>query len=47
MGVDLLQLQDGQYVVLELNGAVDFDERYSFGGRDVYAEAARALGLDV
>ena len=33
--------------MLELNGAVDFDERYALAGRDVYAEAARALGLPV
>ena len=32
--------------MLELNGAVDFDGRYSLAGRmDVYAEAALALGL--
>jgi [lysine-biosynthesis-protein LysW]--L-2-aminoadipate ligase len=45
VGVDLLPLDDGGYVVLELNGAVDFDERYALDGRDVYLEAARALGL--
>jgi [lysine-biosynthesis-protein LysW]--L-2-aminoadipate ligase len=45
VGVDLLPDGDGRYVVLELNGAVDFDERYALGGRDVYAEVARALGL--
>ncbi|MEX2103170.1 MAG: ATP-grasp domain-containing protein [Gaiellaceae bacterium] len=44
VGVDLLPTPDG-YVVLELNGAADFDERYSLPGRDVYADAARALGL--
>lgn len=44
VGVDLMPV-DGGYVVLELNGAVDFDERYSLDGRDVYLEAARALGL--
>jgi hypothetical protein len=31
--------------VLALNGAVDFDERYSLGGRDVYLEIAASLGL--
>jgi [lysine-biosynthesis-protein LysW]---L-2-aminoadipate ligase len=46
VGVDLIPLKDGGYVILELNGAVDFDERYSLGGRDVYTEAARALHLD-
>jgi [lysine-biosynthesis-protein LysW]--L-2-aminoadipate ligase len=45
VGVDLLPDAGGRYVVLELNGAVDFDERYALGGRDVYAEVARALGL--
>jgi RimK family alpha-L-glutamate ligase len=44
VGVDLCPTGSG-YVVLELNGAVDFDERYSLGGRDVYAEAAGTLGL--
>ena len=37
--------QGGGYVVLELNGAVDFDERYALAGEDPYALAARALGL--
>jgi RimK family alpha-L-glutamate ligase len=45
VGVDLLPIDAERYVVLELNGAVDFDERYSLDGLDVYAEAARALGL--
>ena len=45
VGVDLLPVDGERYVVLELNGAVDFDERYSLDGLDVYAEAARALGL--
>ena len=43
-GVDLLPWEGG-WVVLELNGAADFDERYSLGGRDVHAEIARALSL--
>lgn len=47
VGVDLMPLDGGGYVVLELNGAVEFDERYSLGGRDVYLEAARALGLSL
>lgn len=45
IGVDLLPTGGG-YLVLELNGAVDFDQRYSLGGRDVYREAARCLGLE-
>jgi len=44
VGVDLLPL-DGGYAVLELNGAVDFDERYSIGGRDVWDELIAALAL--
>jgi RimK family alpha-L-glutamate ligase len=44
VGVDLLPADDG-YVVLELNGAVDFDERYSFGGVPAYTATATALGL--
>lgn len=45
VGVDLLPSTDG-YVVLELNGAVDFDLRYSLPGGDAYLDAAAALGLD-
>jgi RimK family alpha-L-glutamate ligase len=44
-GVDLLPLQDGSHVVLELNGAVDFDERYSLREGDAYLDTAAALGL--
>src|SRR5581483_2646413 len=43
VGVDLLPL-DGDYAVLELNGAVDFDERYSTDG-DLYLRLAQALGF--
>lgn len=45
VGVDLLPSPTGRYVVLELNGAVDFDDAYSFAGRDVFLDAARGLGL--
>jgi [lysine-biosynthesis-protein LysW]--L-2-aminoadipate ligase len=45
VGVDLLPLGGEGYAVLELNGAVDFDERYSLDGGDVFVEAARALSL--
>ena len=45
VGVDLLPLDGERYVVLELNGAVDFDESYSLDGGDVFVEAARALSL--
>jgi RimK family alpha-L-glutamate ligase len=45
VGVDLLPLPDGSRVVVELNGAVDFDHHYAAPGSDIYADAARALGL--
>jgi len=45
VGVDLMPLDGDRSVVLELNGAVEFDERYSLAGRDIYLEAARALDL--
>jgi RimK family alpha-L-glutamate ligase len=41
-GVDLLRGSDGELVVLEVNGAVDFTPEYAAGG-DVFAAAARAL----
>ena len=44
VGVDLLPVGDG-YTVIELNGAVDFDEDYSLPGTDVYVQIAEALGL--
>ena len=44
VGVDLLPVGD-DYTVIELNGAVDFDDRYSLGGHDVFRDAAIALGL--
>jgi [lysine-biosynthesis-protein LysW]--L-2-aminoadipate ligase len=43
-GVDLLPCPGG-FTVLELNGAADFDALYSLPGRDVFADAAAALGL--
>jgi RimK family alpha-L-glutamate ligase len=42
VGVDLLPYQDG-YVVLELNGAVDFTPEYSLPGRNVFDRVAEAL----
>ncbi len=42
VGVDLLPSEDG-WVVLELNGAVDFDDRYSLPGRTIYGDVAVAL----
>jgi RimK family alpha-L-glutamate ligase len=43
-GVDLLPVRDG-YVVIETNGAVEFDRRYDLDGQDVYTELVNALGL--
>lgn len=44
VGVDLLP--DGEdYVVVEVNGAVDFDETYSLPGRSVFEDIAAALHL--
>ena len=45
-GVDLLPTPDGGWIVLEANGAADFDERYSLPGCDVYDDVATALQLD-
>jgi [lysine-biosynthesis-protein LysW]---L-2-aminoadipate ligase len=46
VGVDLMPLSDGSYVVIELNGAPDFDKRYLVDG-DVHAQIAEALGLTI
>jgi RimK family alpha-L-glutamate ligase len=43
VGVDLLPRGDGDWVVLELNGAVDFTRDYSTGGEDVFERVVRAL----
>lgn len=42
VGIDLLPTPDGGWVVLELNGAVEFNDQYSLD-RDVFAAAAEAL----
>jgi [lysine-biosynthesis-protein LysW]---L-2-aminoadipate ligase len=42
VGVDLLPLGPGRYAVLELNGAVDFSDAYSFDA-DVFGAAMDAL----
>ena len=44
VGVDLMPRPGGEYVVVEVNGAADFDESYR-PGRDVYGDVADALGL--
>ncbi len=43
-GVDLMPVPGG-HVVIELNGAVEFDRWYDLAGTDVYSEVASALGL--
>lgn len=45
VGVDLLPAPDGGHIVLELNGAVDFNRSYSLPGRDVFDDVAAALAL--
>jgi RimK family alpha-L-glutamate ligase len=44
VGIDLLEGPSG-WLVLELNGAVDFDARYSVGEADIYRALADALEL--
>jgi ribosomal protein S6--L-glutamate ligase len=46
VGVDLLPLANGDYVVLEVNGAVEFTSDYSLDGRDVFEEVAKAVASD-
>ncbi len=46
VGIDLLPDGVGGYVVLELNGAVDFDYRYELPAGDLCSEIVSALGLE-
>lgn len=46
VGVDLLPADLGTWVVLEVNGAVDFTSAYSIGD-DVFAAASALLGVGV
>ena len=46
VGIDLLPSDLGTWVVLEVNGAVDFNGTYALGD-DVFAEAREALGPQV
>lgn len=44
VGVDLLPTEEG-HIVLEVNGAVEFDDTYDLPDGDVYLDAAQALDL--
>jgi RimK family alpha-L-glutamate ligase len=43
VGVDLLPDRNGGWVVLELNGAVDFTTAYSLGGESVFGRVVQTL----
>jgi RimK family alpha-L-glutamate ligase len=47
VGVDLLPDGDGGWVVLELNGAVQFTREYRLGGQDVFERVVQALAHSV
>jgi glutathione synthase/RimK-type ligase-like ATP-grasp enzyme len=44
VGVDLLPIRHG-HLIIEFNGAADFDSTYSLPGQDVFREAATAHDL--
>jgi [lysine-biosynthesis-protein LysW]---L-2-aminoadipate ligase len=46
VGVDLLPTPEGGHVVVELNGAVEFNEQYSLMDTDVYERTLAALLAD-
>jgi [lysine-biosynthesis-protein LysW]---L-2-aminoadipate ligase len=46
VGVDLLPTPDGGHVVIELNGAVEFNEEYALDGGDVFERTLTALLSD-
>jgi [lysine-biosynthesis-protein LysW]---L-2-aminoadipate ligase len=43
VGIDLLPTPDGGFVVLELNGAVEFNHQYALDGGDVFARTLDVL----
>jgi RimK family alpha-L-glutamate ligase len=43
VGVDLLPTPDGGHIVIELNGAVEFNEQYSLDGGDVFERTLAAV----
>jgi RimK family alpha-L-glutamate ligase len=43
VGVDLLPRPDGEFVVIEINGAVEYNAAYSLHGADVFRETVDAL----
>jgi RimK family alpha-L-glutamate ligase len=43
VGIDLLPLPGGGFVVLELNGAVEFNHQYALEGEDVFARTLAEL----
>ena len=45
VGIDVMPTPDGRLVVLELNGAVEFDEACTIGGSSVPERAATALRI--
>lgn len=47
VGVDLLPVGGDDYVVLEINGAVDFTTHYSLDGRDVFEAAAAEIAATI
>jgi RimK family alpha-L-glutamate ligase len=47
VGIDLLPNGDGRWVVLEVNGAVDFTAEYSLAGENVFERVVRTLALSV
>ena len=46
VGVDLLPAPGGGQIVIELNGAVEFNEQYAFDGDDVFERTVAALLRD-